>query len=122
MKYLLVLVVVVVGIWMLASRFRKPRDPGPGRSTGAAPGGSPQAAPSEGAGADKAAPGEMVACRHCGVHLPADEAFLGPVSAEQTLARCCRNLVSQCEAQGDDRASRLYLGFVHALEQLDERA
>lgn len=55
-------------------------------------------------------------------HLPADEAFLGPVSAEQTLARCCRNLVSQCEAQGDDRASRLYLGFVHALEQLDERA
>jgi uncharacterized protein len=74
MKYLLVLVVVVVGIWMLASRFRKPRDPGPGRSTGAAPGGSPQAAPSEGAGADKAAPCEMVACRHCGVHLPANEA------------------------------------------------
>ncbi len=55
-------------------------------------------------------------------HLPADEAFLGPVSAEQTLARCCRNLVSQYEAQGDDRSSRLYLGFVRALEQLDERA
>lgn len=54
--------------------------------------------------------------------LPADEAFLGPVSVEQTLARCCRNLVSQYEAQGDDRSSRLFLGFVHALEQLDERA
>jgi regulator of sirC expression with transglutaminase-like and TPR domain len=55
-------------------------------------------------------------------HLPADEAFLGPVSVEQTLARCCRNLVSQCEAQGDDRSSRLYLGFVRALEQRDGRA
>lgn len=54
--------------------------------------------------------------------LPADEAFLGPVSVAQTLARCCRNLVSQYEAQGDDRNSRLYLGFVRALEQLDERA
>ena len=74
MKYLLVLVVVVVGIWMLASRFRKPRDPGLGPSTDAAPGGSPQAPPSESARANKAAPGQMVACRHCGVHLPADEA------------------------------------------------
>jgi regulator of sirC expression with transglutaminase-like and TPR domain len=55
-------------------------------------------------------------------HLPADEAFLGPVSVAQTLARCCRNLVSQYEAQGDDRSSRLYLGFVRTLEQLDERA
>lgn len=55
-------------------------------------------------------------------HLPADEAFLRPVSAHQTLARCCRNLVSQCEAQGDDRRSRLFLTFVHALEKHDERA
>jgi regulator of sirC expression with transglutaminase-like and TPR domain len=54
--------------------------------------------------------------------LPADEAFLGPVTVAQTLARCCRNLVSQCEAQGDDRSSRLHLGFVRALEQIDERA
>ena len=55
-------------------------------------------------------------------HLPADEAFLRPVSTHQTLARCCRNLVSQFEAQGDDRSSRLFLGFVHALEKTDERA
>jgi regulator of sirC expression with transglutaminase-like and TPR domain len=55
-------------------------------------------------------------------HLPADEAFLLPVTPRQTLARCCRNLVSQFEAQGDDRSSRLFLTFVHALEQTDERA
>ena len=54
--------------------------------------------------------------------LPADEAFLRPVTTHQTLARCCRNLVSQFEAQGDDRSSRLFLSFVHALEQTDERA
>lgn len=54
--------------------------------------------------------------------LPADEAFLQPVSVRQTLARCCRNLVSQHESQGDDRSSRLYLSFVHALEKTDERA
>ncbi len=54
--------------------------------------------------------------------LPADEAFLQPVTTHQTLARCCRNLVSQFEAQGDDRSSRLFLGFVHALEKHDERA
>jgi regulator of sirC expression with transglutaminase-like and TPR domain len=55
-------------------------------------------------------------------HLPADEAFLQPVTTTQTLARCCRNLVSQCEAQGDDRRSRLFLTFVQALEKTDERA
>ncbi len=54
--------------------------------------------------------------------LPADEAFLQAVSIHQTLARCCRNLVSQFEAQGDDRSSRLFLSFVHALEKIDERA
>jgi regulator of sirC expression with transglutaminase-like and TPR domain len=54
--------------------------------------------------------------------LPADEAFLQPVTTHQTLARCCRNLVSQFEAQGDDRSSRLFLGFVHALDKHDERA
>ena len=54
--------------------------------------------------------------------LPADEAFLLPVTTHQTLARCCRNLVSQFEAQGDDRSSRLFLTFVHALEKTDERA
>jgi regulator of sirC expression with transglutaminase-like and TPR domain len=54
--------------------------------------------------------------------LPADEAFLRPVTTRQTLARCCRNLASQFEAQGDDRSSRLFLGFVRALEQNDEPA
>jgi regulator of sirC expression with transglutaminase-like and TPR domain len=54
--------------------------------------------------------------------LPADEAFLGPVSAAQTLARCCRNLVSQYEAQGDDHASRRHLRLAQALESIDERA
>ena len=54
--------------------------------------------------------------------LPADEAFLRPVSTRQTLARCCRNLVSQYESQGDDRTSRLFLGFVHALEKSDGNA
>jgi len=55
-------------------------------------------------------------------HLPADEAFLQPVTTHQTLARCCRNLVSQFEAQGDDRSSRLFLTLVHALEKTNERA
>lgn len=50
-------------------------------------------------------------------HLPADESFLGPVSARQTLARCCRNLISQCEAAGDDRLSRMYQGFAHSLDR-----
>lgn len=51
--------------------------------------------------------------------LPAEEAFLQCVSTHQTLARCCRNLVSQFEAQGDDRSSRLCLSFVHALDKID---
>lgn len=50
-------------------------------------------------------------------HLPADEAFLGPVTARQTLARCCRNLVSQCEAAGDDRLSRMYQRFAQDLDR-----
>lgn len=74
MKYLLVLIVVGVGLWMLAARLRKPRDP----SKSTAADGAPHAAPREGAGAGtgtaKAEPGQMVACRHCGVHLPAEEA------------------------------------------------
>ena len=80
MKYLLVLIVVGVGLWMLAARFRKPRNPHkpaqPGRdpSAGTPAGGETRTPSREGAGADKAVPGQMVACRHCGVHLPADEA------------------------------------------------
>lgn len=73
MKYLVVLIVVVVGIWMLASRFRKSGDrqqrppAGPGGAAG--PAAKPRAD-----GAEKAAPRQIVACSHCGVHLPADEA------------------------------------------------
>ncbi|MFY8083526.1 MAG: PP0621 family protein [Rubrivivax sp.] len=74
MKYLLVLVVVVVGIWVLAARFRKSADPRQGRPS-AGEGGAAGAASGPGAdGAEKAAPRQIVACCHCGVHLPADEA------------------------------------------------
>lgn len=55
-------------------------------------------------------------------HLPAQAEFLLPVTTHQTLARCCRNLVSQFEAQGDAHRSRLFLTFVRALEPTDERA
>lgn len=67
MKYLLVLIVVGVGIWILAARFRKER--------GGAPDKPPFAPPADqNAGAPPRAPRQMVACGHCGVHLPADEA------------------------------------------------
>lgn len=54
-------------------------------------------------------------------HLPADDAFLKPISAEQTIARCCRNLVSQFEANGDDKNSRLFLSFVNIIESRDPK-
>jgi uncharacterized protein len=60
MKFLLVLLVVGVGLWMLTARLRGP-----------------------GAGGDKPRPRrppdgkpvEMVECAHCGVHLPAADAL-----------------------------------------------
>jgi uncharacterized protein len=60
MKYLLVLLVVVLGIWLLTGR-RGPRDAPPvtRRKTRAV-----EAAP------------EMLACAHCGMHVPATEALL----------------------------------------------
>ena len=61
MKYLLVLVVVLVVAWMLLRR----RDP---------PSGAPKPGPAAG---DKDKPAEaqpMLACAHCGVHLPQAEA------------------------------------------------
>ena len=80
MKYLLVLIVVGVGLWMLAARLRKGAESRKGHEQGAD---SPSSAPGQksGAGAaDKTVPRPIVACRHCGVHLPADEAvFDGPV-------------------------------------------
>ena len=53
MKFLLVLLVVVVVGWLYFGRRRPPPSAGPGPKT--APGGQPQA---------------MLACAHCGVHLP----------------------------------------------------
>ena len=59
MKYLIVvLVVVIVAWWLLRGRSR----PGPGMHA-AAP--SPQ-------------PLQVVACRHCGVHLPRSECVEAP--------------------------------------------
>lgn len=74
MKYLLVLVVVVVGIWMLASRFRKSGDARQGGSSAAPNDAATPAAQPRAGGADQATARPIVACRHCGVHLPADEA------------------------------------------------
>jgi uncharacterized protein len=68
MKYLLVLIVVGVGIWMLASRFRKSADT---RDDASAAG---RAAGPEADKPKQAQPRQIVACAHCGVHLPADEA------------------------------------------------
>lgn len=65
MKYLLVLLVVGVGIWMLSARFRKGRAP---RAD------LPAAAEANKSAAHQQGPSQMVACAHCGVHLPADEA------------------------------------------------
>lgn len=61
MKYLLVLLVVLVVAWLLLRR----REP-------------PAAAPKQGAAADgqvtPGAPQPMLACAHCGMHLPQAEA------------------------------------------------
>ena len=81
MKYLLVLLVVGVGLWLLSARFRAgskgPKDPqgsqGVARSGGgpAAPGSSGEKPPGQSPSGE---PRQVVACGHCGVHLPADEA------------------------------------------------
>lgn len=59
MKYLLVLLVVGIGLWSLLTRLRGPR-----RDAGTGAGAKP---------ADKP-PLAMVACAHCGLHLPAADA------------------------------------------------
>lgn len=64
MKYLLVLIVVVVGLWLLL-RGRSAPPAGP------APGGRTQKR------AAKPAPDAIVACVHCGLHLPGAEAVAG---------------------------------------------
>jgi len=62
-KFLLVLLVVGVGLWMLTARLRKPGAGGQGRDG---------TRPKEPAAAK---PAEMVVCAHCGVHLPATDAL-----------------------------------------------
>lgn len=63
MKYLVVLVVIVVALWLLLR----------GRGT---PGAAQQRrAPPPGRGDVPAAPIDMVACSHCGVHLPRHDAI-----------------------------------------------
>jgi uncharacterized protein len=57
-KFLLVLLVVGVGLWMLNARLRRP--------------GADAARPKKPAAAK---PVEMVACAHCGVHLAATDAL-----------------------------------------------
>lgn len=56
MKYLLVIAVVGIVLWLMLGRERRVAPPP--RSRRPAP---------------PALPVEMVACAHCGVHLPADE-------------------------------------------------
>lgn len=63
-KYLLVLLVVGLGVWMLSTKFRR-------RDEADAPGARPPGT------AQVPAPQDMVACAHCGLHLPAADAVLG---------------------------------------------
>jgi uncharacterized protein len=58
MKYLIILLIVLGGIWWIRQQ-RKPKSP-PAKSTG---------------------PLEMVACMHCGTHVPENEATQGAKGA-----------------------------------------
>lgn len=61
LKFLLVLLVVGIGVWSLVSRLRGPR------RDADSPAGSGKAPASN-------LPVAMVACAHCGLHLPAADA------------------------------------------------
>jgi uncharacterized protein len=65
MKYLLVLLVVAIGLFALFGRGRGRRPAAPDKAEPARP-------PAPAA----AAPAPMLACAHCGVHLPRDDAVL----------------------------------------------
>ena len=69
MKYLLVMLVVLAGAWMMLRRRDKPAPP-PDKQ---APAPGRPAEPVHRAGAQR-----MVACSHCGVHLPQAEASSDP--------------------------------------------
>lgn len=64
MKFLLLLAVIGIAIWLFKSRSRVP---GPKK---------PAPPPGPAAGAGPATP--MLACAHCGVHLPQTDAVLDP--------------------------------------------
>jgi uncharacterized protein len=64
MKYLLLLVVVAVAVWMLTARNRSS-----GRSDEATPPGRKKSAAAE------SKPTPMLACAHCGLHLPQSDAL-----------------------------------------------
>ena len=66
MKFLILLLVIVVVGWLTIGRRRKPSEDSKPEPTPAAPGA--ETAP------EKAAPQAMLACVHCGVHLPQAEA------------------------------------------------
>ena len=73
-KYLLVLLVVGVGFWMLLSRLR---GPGAGRRDGASTTTTPPPTPG---------PVVMVACAHCGLHLASADAVADGAQAYCTDA------------------------------------
>lgn len=60
MKYLLLLVVIAVALWMFSARRRPPPGPDAGKPGTA---GKPEK------------PAPMLECAHCGVHLPQSEAL-----------------------------------------------
>lgn len=70
MKYLVLLLVVVAVLWLMRS--------GRGAGTGAKNGSG--AAPSQASSTRGVEPvvQQVVACSHCGVHLPRSEALTGP--------------------------------------------
>lgn len=63
MKYLIVALVVLVGLWS----WRRSREDQQRESAARRPASPPAAPP----------PTDMVACAHCGVHLPATDALPG---------------------------------------------
>ncbi len=65
MKYVLVLVVVLVVVWLAFGRNLGRGQPRDGGESTPRPKASPQATPQS-----------MVACAHCGVHLPAADALV----------------------------------------------